>query len=51
MRGQATQTYTSSGNIKFVTSNPNNLVLKVDGVEQTLEENSRGVASVNVQLQ
>ncbi len=46
VRGQATQTYTSSGNIKFVTSNPNNLVLKVDGVEQTLEENSRGVASV-----
>ena len=44
--GQASQTYTSSGTIKFVTSNPNNLVLKVDGEEQTLEENSRGVASV-----
>lgn len=48
VRGQATQTYTSSGNIKFVTSNPDNVVLKVDGQEQTLEENSRGVASVTV---
>lgn len=46
VRGQATKTYTSSGNIKFVTSNPTNVVLKVDGQEQTLEENSRGVASV-----
>lgn len=43
--GQASQTYTSSGNIKFVTSNPENVVLKVDGEEKTLETNSRGVAS------
>lgn len=43
--GQASQTYTSSGNIKFVTSNPENVVLKVDGEEKTLEANSRGVAS------
>lgn len=43
--GQASQTYTSSGNIKFVTSNPENLVLKVDGEEKTLESNTRGVAS------
>lgn len=48
VRGQATKSYTSSGNIKFVTSNPDNVVLKVDGQEQTLEENSRGVASVTV---
>lgn len=44
--GPSSQTYTSSGNIKFVTSNPENLILKVDGEEQTLEANSRGVASV-----
>ncbi len=43
--GQASQTYTSSGNIKFVTSNPENVVLKVDGEEKTLESNTRGVAS------
>ena len=43
--GQVSQTYTSSGNIKFVTSNPENVVLKVDGEEKTLETNSRGVAS------
>lgn len=46
VRGQATQTYTSQGNIKFVTSNPENLTLTVDGEQQTLEANSRGVASV-----
>ncbi len=44
--GQASQTYTSSGNIKFVTSNPENVILKVDDQEQSLEANSRGVASV-----
>lgn len=44
--GQATQTYTSSGTIKFVTSNPENVTLKVDGQDQKLESNSRGVASV-----
>lgn len=43
--GQASQTYTSSGNIKFVTSNLENVVLKVDGEEKTLESNTRGVAS------
>lgn len=43
--GQASQTYTSSGNIKFVTSNPENVVLKVDSEEKTLESNTRGVAS------
>ena len=43
--GQASQTYTSSGNIKFVTSNPENVLLKVDGEEKTLESNTRGVAS------
>lgn len=46
VRGQASQTYTSSGNIKFVTSNPENVTLKVDGQDQQLEANSRGVASV-----
>lgn len=46
VRGQATQTYTSSGTIKFVTSNPENVTVKVDGEVQNLEANSRGVASV-----
>lgn len=45
VNGGSTETYTSSGTIKFVTSNPENLVLKVDGQEQSLEANSRGVAS------
>lgn len=43
--GPASQSYTSSGKIKFVTSNPDKLVLKVNGEEQTLTANSRGVAS------
>jgi hypothetical protein len=49
--GQATQTYTSSGTIKFVTSNPENVVVKVNDETQTLEANSKGVASVTYKFE
>ncbi len=48
--GGTTGSYSSSDTIKFVTSHPNNVVVKVDGEEQTLTANSSGVATLNLKF-